>query len=338
MGATSPVKIEARYYERTDDGYICHLCPHNCRIAIGKYGLCGTRRGNEDFLEAYSYGRVSSLCVDPIEKKPLNHYYPKSKIFSVGGIGCSMTCKHCQNYSISQRETGKKRTTYVSPQALVDMCRSEGMDSIAFTYNEPMIWLEYIEDVMRCDPDLRLVLVTNGFINEEPLKDLCKITDAMNIDIKAFRNEFSRDICHANLDDVLRTTKLVYGSGVHLEITYLLIPGYNDSMEELTDFSEWVVNELSSDVPVHFTRFHPDNGMDDVPWTPVETMIAAKEIAMNAGLEFVYLGNVMVEGGNDTICPQCDTEVIRRTGYMVDLENLDGNRCACCGAHLNIKN
>ena len=130
----------------------------------------------------------------------------------------------------------------------------------------------------------------------------------------------------------------MYGSGVHLEITYLLIPGYNDSVEELTDFSEWVVNELSSDVPVHFTRFHPDNGMDDVPWTPVETMIAAKEIAMNAGLEFVYLGNVMVEGGNDTICPQCDTEVIRRTGYMVDLENLDGNRCACCGAHLNIKN
>ena len=337
MGATSPVRIEAQYYEREGDKFRCHLCPHECLISDGGYGLCGARRGGNDFLEAYSYGRVSSICVDPIEKKPLNHYYPKSRIFSVGGIGCSMTCKHCQNYSISQRETGKKRTTYVSPQALVDMCRSEGMDSVAFTYNEPMIWIEYIEDVKRCDPDLRVVLVTNGYINEEPLKALCKITDAMNIDIKAFREEFYRDICHADLKNVLKATKYVYRSGVHLEITYLLIPGHNDSPDELKDFSEWVVNELSPNVPVHFTRFHPDNGMDDVPWTPIETMTDARETALKAGLKYVYLGNVMVEGGNDTVCPECGSEVIRRMGYTVDLEGLDGSKCGCCGANLNIR-
>jgi len=338
MAAINQNRIEAKYYTREGDGYRCGLCPHHCRIPVGGYGRCGARRGDEDMLVAYSYGRVSSLCVDPIEKKPLYHYYPKSHIFSVGGIGCNMTCRHCQNYSISQSSAGRKRTTYVSPQELVALCRSEKMDSIAFTYNEPMIWYEYILDVMKCDPDLRCVLVSNGLCDEAPLRDLCKVTDAMNIDIKGFTDEFYMKVCGAHLDDVLKTTKIVFQEDVHLEITYLVIPGYNDSKDELERFSTWVRTELDADVPVHFTRFHPDNGMDDVPWTPIETLIEAREQAMEAGLNYVYLGNVLSEGGNDTYCPECGADVIKRVGYLVDLSNLNGTRCGSCKKKLYIIN
>jgi pyruvate formate lyase activating enzyme len=336
MGAISPVRIEAKYYRREGDKYVCELCPHHCHIGIGQYGRCGARRGNEDFLEAYSYGRVSSLCVDPIEKKPLNNYFPGSRIFSVGGIGCNMTCKHCQNYAISQSETGKKRTTFLSPQELVDMCHNEKLDSIAFTYNEPMIWYEYIMDVAKCDPSLRIVLVTNGLADEKPLRDLCKITDAMNIDVKGFTDDFYMQVCGAHLNDVLAATKISFEEGVHVELTYLIIPGYNDSKDEIRKFAEWVRTELSCDVPVHFTRFHPDNNMETVPWTPLDTMTAAADIASEAGLNYVYLGNVLTEGGSDTYCPECGATVIKRTGYLVDVCGLDGNRCISCHHKLNI--
>ena len=338
MGAISPVRIEAKYYRRDGDAYICELCPHGCRIPVGGYGRCGTRRGDEDYLVAYSYGRVSSLCVDPVEKKPLYHFHPRSRIFSVGGIGCNMSCRHCQNYSISQSEAGKKRTTYESPQDLVSLCRNEKMDLIAFTYNEPMIWYEYILDVMRCDPDLECVLVTNGLINEEPLRELCRVTSAMNIDIKGFTDDFYMKVCGAHLKDVLDSARIVFEENVHLELTYLLIPGYNDSPEELKRFARWVIDDLSKDVPVHFTRFHPDNGMDDVPWTPVDTMIAAKRIAEDEGLNYVYLGNILTDDGSDTYCPVCGTEVIRRTGYLVDVCGLSGNRCVSCKTRLYIIN
>lgn len=338
MGAISPVRIEAKYYTRDGDAYLCDLCPHHCRIKVGQYGRCGARRADEDILVAYTYGRVSSLCVDPIEKKPLYHYYPKSRIFSVGGIGCNMTCKHCQNYTISQSEAGKKRTTYESPQELVTLCKSEKMDSIAFTYNEPVIWFEYILDVMRCDPSLRCVLVTNGLVNEEPLRELCKVTDAMNIDIKGFTDDFYMKVCGAHLEDVLKTAVIAFEEKVHIELTYLIIPGYNDSEKEILEFVSWVRDNLSVNVPIHFTRFHPDNGMDDVPWTPLDTMVKAMDIATEAGMNYVYLGNVLTEGGSDTYCPECGTTVIKRTGYLVDICGLNGDRCVSCKNKLYIIN
>lgn len=338
MGNINTTRVEAKYYSREGDGYRCELCPHMCLIPVDGYGRCGARRGDEDMLVAYTYGKVSSLCVDPIEKKPLYHYYPKSRIFSVGGIGCNMTCRHCQNYSVSQSASGKKRTTYESPSELVTLCRSEKMDSIAFTYNEPVIWYEYILDVMRYDPNLKCVLVTNGLCNEAPLKELCKVTDAMNIDIKGFTDEFYMKVCGAHLDDVLKAAKIVFDEKVHLELTYLIIPGYNDSKEEIEKFATWVRTELSEDVPVHFTRFHPDNGMDDVPWTPVETLLAAQDLASECGLNYVYLGNVLCEGGSDTYCPECGAVVIERTGYLVDLSGLNGNRCASCKHKLYMVN
>ena len=249
-----------------------------------------------------------------------------------------MSCKHCQNYSISQSEAGKKRTTYESPQELVSLCRNERMESMAFTYNEPVIWFEYIMDVAVCDPELRYVLVTNGLINEAPMRELCKVVDAMNIDIKGFTDEFYMNVCGAHLDDVLNSVKVAFSENVHIELTYLIIPGYNDPKEEIGEFSEWVRRELSCDVPVHFTRFHPDNSMENVPWTPIDTMTAAKDIAEKAGLNYVYLGNILTEGGSDTYCPECGTAVVRRTGYLVDARGLSGNRCMSCKTTLNIIN
>jgi len=330
-------KIEARFYERSDNGYVCGLCPHGCTINVGKYGRCGARRGDDDVLVAYSYGKVSSLCVDPIEKKPLYHFNPGGKVFSVGGIGCNMTCKHCQNYAISQSASGKKRTTYESPEELVEMFRRErGTEMIAFTYNEPAIWFEYMIDVMDCAPDATLILVTNGYISEAPLRELCKYVSAVNIDVKGFTDEFYVKICGGHLEPVLDTARTAFSLGVHVELTYLLIPGYNDSDEEIEKFANWVANSLSPDVPVHFTRFHPDNEMNKVPWTRPETMLKALDTATDAGLNNVYVGNIISEEGSDTYCPECGAVVIKRTGYLVDIVALEGFRCKGCGHRLYI--
>lgn len=329
-------RVESRFYRREGDGYVCELCPHHCRLRPGQYGRCGSRRADEDMLVAYSYGKVSSICVDPIEKKPLYHYKPRSKCFSVGSIGCNMTCKHCQNYAISMLSFGKKRTTYESPRELAEMCRREGQDIIAFTYNEPMIWFEYIMDVMNEDPGLHLVLVTNGLICEEPLSRLCKVADAINMDVKGFTEEFYVQVCGAHLDDVLRSAEIVHGEKVHLELTYLVIPGYNDSEDEIRRFCEWVRDSLDDEVPVHFTRFHPDNELTDVALTPVETVMRCREIGMECGLHYVYVGNTVTEDADNTYCPGCGKAVVERLGYLVDIVGLDGDRCSFCGRRINI--
>ncbi|MCL2142802.1 MAG: AmmeMemoRadiSam system radical SAM enzyme [Methanomassiliicoccaceae archaeon] len=329
-------RVEARFYEKDDDAYICGLCPHRCRIAVGQFGRCGSRRADEDMLVAYTYGKVSSICVDPVEKKPLYHFRPGGKVFSVGGIGCNMSCKHCQNYSISQSASGKKRATYESPEELVEMFRKERVDMIAFTYNEPTIWFEYMVDVMECAPDATYILVTNGFINGEPLRELCQHVSAMNIDVKGFTDEFYIKICGGRLQNVLDTVKTAFSLGVHIELTYLMIPGHNDSAEEIKEFIQWVLDNLSADVPVHFTRFHPDNVMNDVPLTPPESLIGAMDTATDMGLNNVYVGNIISEEGSDTYCPECGAAVIRRTGYLVNAVALEGLKCKGCGHKLYI--
>ncbi len=288
-------------------------------------------------LVAGTYGKVSSICVDPMRKKPLFHYRPDGRCFSVGSVGCNMSCRHCQNYSISQLESGRKRTTYKSPSELAEMCRREGQDVIAFTYNEPSIWFEYIRDVKAADPDLKVVLVTNAYANDTPLKELCAIVDAVNADVKGFTEEFYRDVCGASLAEVLRAVRTIFEAGVHLELTYLVIPGFNDSEDEVAGFCSWVVGTLSPDVPVHFTRFHPDNRMTDVPWTPAETIHRCREIGLSAGLNYVYVGNLMTEEGDDTFCPGCGALLIRRTGWITEFVNMDGSRCSSCGRDTGIE-
>ncbi|MCL1811138.1 MAG: AmmeMemoRadiSam system radical SAM enzyme [Methanomassiliicoccaceae archaeon] len=329
--------MEARHYHRDGDACVCDLCPHRCRIPADGFGKCLSRKEEGGKLIANNYGKVSSFSVDPIEKKPFYHYYPKSKIFSIGGIGCNMSCKHCQNYSISMSPSGRKRTTYESPEEIVAFCRKERFDAIAFTYNEPIIWFEYIMDIVEEAPDLRCVLVSNGLICEEPLRELCKVTDAMNIDIKGFTDEFYMKVCGAHLADVMRSTEIVCQEGVHLELTYLVIPGYNDTEEEIEQFSSWVRDKLSPETPVHFSRFHPDYEMMDVPITPVETLFKCRETAMECGIEYVYVGNVLSDDASDTYCPNCGALVIRRTGYLVDLVGLNGDRCAQCRERMRIK-
>lgn len=290
-------------------------------------------------LVAYSYGKVSSMCVDPVEKKPLYHYRPHTKCFSVGGIGCNLRCRNCQNYSISmtsQISYGKKRTTYESPVELAEMCRREGQDTIAFTYNEPEIWFEYIMDVMQADPDLNMILVTNGFINEAPLRELCRVTDAFNVDVKGFTEEFYRTVCDGHLSDVLRSAEVIHEEGVHLELTYLVIPGYNDSEDEVGRFCSWVLDRLGPNIPVHFTRFHPDFEMMDVPMTPVETVMRCREIGLEKGLHYVYVGNVLTEDANNTYCPDCGSILIKRLGYLVDIVGLNFDRCASCDRPIDI--
>lgn len=327
-------RVESEFYTRENSTYVCGLCPHRCRIAPGQYGRCGSRRGDDDMLVAYSYGKVSSLCVDPMEKKPLFHFRPGGRCFSVGSIGCNMTCRHCQNYAISMLPSGKKRSTYKSPKELAEMCRREGQDVIAFTYNEPVIWYEYIRDVKAADPDLSVILVTNGLVCEEPLRRLCSISDAMNIDVKGFTDEFYVRVCGAHLADVLKSVEIAFSEGVHIELTYLVIPGFNDSESEIREFCTWVAEHLSKDVPVHFTRFHPDNEMTDVQWTPVETVLRCREIGMSCGLSFVYVGNTLTDEADDTFCPGCGTKVVSRLGYLVDIESLDGGKCGKCGRDL----
>lgn len=327
---------EASYWRGDGGACICGLCPRSCRIPDGGRGMCGARENRGGVLHAVSYGRVSSLCIDPIEKKPLFHYRPGTECLSAGGLGCNMRCLHCQNHTISMPSLGA-RTEHVPPEELAAICGREGLDTIAFTYNEPSIWLEYIRDTARADPSKGIVMVTNGLISEDPLRDACRYVDSMNIDVKGFTEGFYRRVCGAELDDVLRTCAIAFGEGVHVELTYLLIPGLNDSSEEVGRFCDWVLGSLSADVPVHFSAFHPDFRMRDVPPTPPATVLDCRRRAMGKGLRYVYAGNIRAPGAEDTICPECGATAVRRTGYVTDLSGLDGTRCARCGARLGIR-
>ncbi|MCQ2069813.1 MAG: AmmeMemoRadiSam system radical SAM enzyme [archaeon] len=326
----------ASHFRSENDVVVCELCPHRCRLEPDSFGICNSRKNLDGQLVAYNYGRISSLAVDPIEKKPLYHFHPGSSVFSVGGIGCNLHCEYCQNYSISMSAIGKKRTTFKSAADLAALCRQQGYDKIAFTYNEPAIWFEYILDVKKEDPELKIVIVTNGMISKEPLEELCGHVDAFNIDVKAFNNAFYRRLCGGDLESVKESCITVFRSNAHLELTYLVIPGYNDSDGEISEFTEWVRDELSPYVPVHFTRFHPDYNMMTVPMTPIDTLLRAKTIAEGNGLKYTYVGNIIGKDTADTHCPECNATVIERTGYRVYVTGLSDGRCSACGHRMEI--
>jgi pyruvate formate lyase activating enzyme len=330
-------RVEARYYRRQGDAYVCELCQQKCFIRRGEFGYCGTRRADDDLLASNSYGKISSLSVDPIERMHLYHYRPHSKCLSVGSVGCNMNCRYCKNYSIAKLTIGKKRATYKSPEELIEMCRDEGMDTICFTYNEPMTWFEYIMDVAEAAPDIHIAMMTNGMVNDGPLRELCGAVEAMNIDVKAFHKEFYEKVCDGRMRDVLGSVRSIYERGVHTELSYLVIPGMNDSDEEVASFCRWVRNELSEDVPVHFVRFHPDYEMRDIQLTPVESVIRCRDIGLNEGLNFTYVGNTLLDGADDTICPECGNVAITRLGYSAHLNGLNGGNCSACGRSLNIR-
>jgi len=325
-----------RYWHKLDDGRIqCDVCPRDCKLHEGQRGLCFVRMCEDDQIVLTTYGRSSGFCVDPIEKKPLNHFYPGSSVLSFGTAGCNLACKFCQNWDISKSREFDRLCDEASPQAIAETAKSMGCTSAAFTYNDPVIFLEYAVDAARACHALgiRTVAVSAGYIHPEARVEFFAHMDAVNVDLKAFSDDFYHKLCVGHLQPVLDT--LVYlkrETDVWIEITTLLIPDHNDSDAELTSLSEWVYKELGPDVPLHFSAFHPDWKMMDVPATPPGTLNRARQIAMNAGLHYVYVGNVHDQAGQTTYCPACDSELIVRDWYDIPAYKLsDEGCCPKCG-------
>lgn len=324
---------EAMFYSKRDKGFIaCELCPHRCHICEGQSGICRTRKVRMGELKAINYGEISSLAMDPIEKKPLYHYKPGSHILSVGSYGCNLRCEFCQNYHISME---KPETEFIEPEELISIAikaKSQGNIGIAFTYNEPSIWYEYVHDtaVDASKYDLDIVLVTNGFIELDPFKELLPYVDAMNIDLKAYNNQFYQRVCGGDLEDVKRVIEEA-NKKCHVEITTLLVNGYNDSLEEVEELSRWILS-INKDIPLHLSRYFPAHKFD-VPATPVSTVLNCVE-ASRKYLNYVYPGNLSGVDTN-TYCPICGNMVINRERYRTRAL-IDKNKCPKCNAGLNI--
>ncbi|MDN5331879.1 MAG: pyruvate formate lyase activating enzyme [Tepidanaerobacteraceae bacterium] len=327
-----PIK-EAMFYEKEEGELVrCLLCPHRCAISPGRSGTCRVRKNIDGRLYSTNYGRISSLGMDPIEKKPLYHFYPGSIIFSVGSFGCNFRCKFCQNWQIAQ--IAEVPTEYVPAERLVKIAKSQpGNIGIAYTYNEPSIWYEYVIECARLakGEGLKNVLVTNGFIEMEPLEQLLPYVDAMNIDVKAYTEDFYRDLTAGRLSSVKRTVERAH-KDCHVEITTLLIPGLNDRDEEIEALACWL-SSIRRDIPLHLTRYFPNYKLN-LPPTPVSTLKRAREIAMKY-LDYVYTGNIADEVGSNTYCPRCGEAVIRRHGYRVQVGVRDG-KCGKCGSEISV--
>jgi pyruvate formate lyase activating enzyme len=331
--APDPVQ-EARFYEKLDNRAVrCTLCPRGCVVPDGRRGYCRVRENRGGKYYSLAYGRACTANADPIEKKPLYHVYPGTKAYSIATVGCNLACKFCQNWDISQAKPEDVTVPYRSPQAIALEARRAGTRTIAYTYSEPIVFHEYITDCAKAARDVGIesVMVSNGFIQEQPLRALFPVMRAIKIDLKAFTQSFYQDICDASLKPVQDTLERLAGSGVWFEIVVLLIPTLNDGPDDLKKLAAWVVRRLGPDVPVHFTRYHPMYRLRNLPPTPTDTLVMARELAMKEGCHFVYTGNVPGLTGEDTACPSCHATVIRRYGYRV-LENaLNEGRCAKCG-------
>jgi len=333
---TDIAAIPTRHWQSLPDGRVqCDVCPRHCRLHEGQRGLCFVRGRDRNGVELYTYGRSSGFCVDPIEKKPLNHFLPGSSVLSFGTAGCNLACKFCQNWDMSKSREMDTLADAASPGELAATARRLGCDSVAFTYNDPTVFLEYAIDVAEAcrEAGVRSVAVTAGYICPEPREEFFRAIDAANVDLKAFTERFYRHVCGAELAPVLET--LVYlrrETSVWLEITTLLIPGENDSDAELDGMTRWIAAELGPDVPLHFTAFHPDWKMRDKPRTPPATLTRARGIAMANGLRYVYTGNVRDRAGGSTCCHACGALLIERDGYDLGRWGLTPEgACAECG-------
>jgi pyruvate formate lyase activating enzyme len=331
--------VPTRYWHALADGRVqCDICPRHCRLGEGQRGLCFVRAREHDQIVLKTYGRSSGFCVDPIEKKPLNHFLPGTPVLSFGTAGCNLTCKFCQNWDISKSREIDTLADSASPQALARAAQQTGCRSVAFTYNDPVIFFEYAVDVAQaCHAvGVKTVAVTAGYISPQPRVEFFRHMDAANVDLKGFSEDFYHRLCTASLAAVLDTLKYIrHETGCWLEITTLLIPGENDSEQELHALAEWVFEQLGPDVPLHFTAFHPDYKMRDKPHTPHATLIKAYEIARATGLSHVYVGNVRDRVRASTYCANCGERLIGRDGYVITDYGLGGGgMCLRCGTTL----
>ncbi len=330
---------EASFWHPVNGTVLCDLCPHNCKIPLGRRGICRVRENRDGRLYALTYGRPVSLAVDPVEKKPLFHVYPGSDIYSVGLTGCNMRCAFCQNWEISQANPEDLPLYDASPETIVTNARQSGCQGIAFTYNEPTISIEYSIDTFKLAKKEGLFTchVTNGYINPDPAKELAKYLDAVNVDFKSSKDEFYRRLCKApRLDAVKEAIRIWKDRGVFVELTNLIIPEENDSPEIIDGVIDFVLS-LGKDTPLHFSAFHPHYKMRNVPPTPPGKVEWAVKRARERGLEYVYAGNLFGSRWENTYCPSCGSVVIERRGYLVTKVNLDEeNRCTNCGHKIPI--
>jgi pyruvate formate lyase activating enzyme len=328
--------VDTKYWRLLEDGRVlCEVCPRACKLHEGQRGLCFVRARENDRIVLTTYGRSSGFCVDPIEKKPLNHFLPGTSVFSFGTAGCNLTCKFCQNWDISKSREIDTLTDAASPEQIAETAARLGCPSVAFTYNDPIIFLEYARDVAAAckEKDIRTVAVTAGYMNPEPRAEFFSFIDATNVDLKAFDEDFYRRIAGGKLETVLETLRYLKSEGsTWFEISTLLIPGHNDSDDEIVRMSDWIVQELGPDVPLHFSAFHPDYKMRDVPPTPKATLERARGIARNAGIHHVYTGNVRDREGDTTFCAHCGKALIVRDWYELLEWNLRDGACPDCGA------
>ena len=325
-----------RYWHALDSGRVqCDLCPRFCTLKEGQRGLCFVRARQGDQIVLTTYGRSSGFCIDPIEKKPLNHFLPGTPVLSFGTAGCNLACKFCQNWDISKSREFDRLQERASPGAIAEAAVATGCRSVAFTYNDPVIFLEYAVDVADACHELGVltVAVTAGEILPEPRVEFCDRMDAANVDLKAFDEGFYRKLCGGELGPVLDTLKYMrHETEVWIEVTTLLIPGENDSDGEIERLSRWMADELGTDVPLHFSAFHPAFKMHDTPPTPPATLSNARRIAMANGMRHVFTGNVRDEEGASTVCSGCGATVIGRDWYRLTAWNLDdGGKCLDCG-------
>ncbi len=325
--------VEARYYEKQNNKKIkCVLCPRECVIDNLERGYCGVRENNDGTYYTLIYGRPCTIHIDPIEKKPLFHFYPGSEAYSTATVGCNINCKFCQNWEISQSRPEQMRNYDLSPADFVSSCRRQNIGIIAYTYSEPVIFTEYMFDI--CTESrkygIKNVMISNGFIQEKPMNDLIHVMDAVKIDLKSFRDDYYRRTCEGELKPVLNTLMLLSKSDVWFEIVYLVVPTLNDSESELADLSSWCVNTLGPDVPMHFSRFYPQYRLKNLPPTPISTLETARRIYSEAGGNFVYIGNVPGHTAENTNCPACGNVLIKRRLYDINIEGMTDGKCAEC--------
>jgi len=328
----NPFAREAKYYEKQGEKKVtCKLCPHECRVADLERGTCGVRENNGGTYYTLVYGNPCSAHIDPIEKKPFFHYYPSSLAFSIATAGCNFICKFCQNWEISQKRPEQVTSAKMFPSTVIDYARQNNCKTVSHTYTEPVVFFEYvldcaIEGKKRGVPN---IMVSNGYIQEKPMRELCKYLGAVKIDLKAFTDKFYRDICGGELKPVLNTLTVLKQEKIWFEIVVLLIPTLNDGKEEIDAMTKWIAKELGPDVPLHFSRYYPTFMLKNIPPTPPDTLLRARKIAMNNGIKFVYVGNILSDA-ESTYCPSCGKLLIERMQFVAEIKGLKNNKCKYC--------
>lgn len=328
---------ESFYYTVTPRGVMCQLCPNECTLKLGEMGNCRNRKNYKGKLYSIAYGNPCAVHVDPIEKKPLYHFLPTSKAYSIATAGCNLACLNCQNWNISQVSPEETRNQDLMPEEVVEQSQLFNCKSIAYTYSEPITFYEYAYDTAKIarEKGIKNVIVSAGYINEKPLRNLCKYIDGANIDLKSFSNDLYLRLNGGTLEPVKRTLKILAEEGVWLEITNLIIPSWTDDMDMIKRMCEWLVENNLDTCPLHFSRFHPMYKLTQLPPTPASTLTEARKIALHAGMKYVYIGNLPVKDAGNTICPNCKATVIERKGYSILKNAIVNEKCKYCGEKIH---